>query len=202
MRGGSERRSRSRGRLASGCGQANNPSPAPPPGGGTGPVSASDSLSGFFAAGTPSCDGAAVSGDGAAALTPRLYCAATSPGSVAGARNRPIPDSVPGWKSMYNPAASTAPISGAIRKSHTWLSGCPAVMTAGPKLRAGFTDAPSIGRPAMLTSARVRPITTPDTARLASLRVALSTTSTKTAVRTISIRNAPPAEACRSDKLP
>jgi endonuclease/exonuclease/phosphatase (EEP) superfamily protein YafD len=40
----------------------------------------------------------------------------------------------------YTAAASTAPISGATTESQSWLSARPATKTAGPMLRAGFTE--------------------------------------------------------------
>ena len=40
----------------------------------------------------------------------------------------------------YTPAANTAPMRGAITKSHSWLIAQPPTKTAGPILRAGFTE--------------------------------------------------------------
>jgi hypothetical protein len=103
---------------------------------------------------------------------------------------------------MYTATPRTAPTSGAMRNSQSWLSAWPPTSTAGPKLRAGFTDAPSMGIPMMLTRASARPTTMPATGALASLRVAARTTSTNTEVRTTSVRNAPPPEECSSDSPP
>jgi hypothetical protein len=106
------------------------------------------------------------------------------------------------WNSMYSPAAITPPTSGAMMNSQSWLNQGPPTTIAGPKLRAGFTDAPSIGIPMMLARASANPTIRPATGALAPLRVALSIMSTNAAVMITSIRKAPPADACRSDSEP
>lgn len=39
-------------------------------------------------------------------------------------------------------ALKTAPVIGAIINIHTWLNAMPPAKTAGPMLRAGFTETP------------------------------------------------------------
>jgi hypothetical protein len=95
-----------------------------------------------------------------------------------------------------------APTIGATRNSQTWLSAWPPTTTAGPRLRAGLTEAPSKGMPIMFTRASPPPYTAAVSAALKCLLVALSTTSTNTAVRMISIRNAPPPEIRNGDSVP
>ena len=97
-----------------------------------------------------------------------------------------------GYSSLCKPAATAPPTSGATMNSHTWLRAVPPTMRAGPRLRAGFTDVPVIGIPMRWTTVRERPMTMPAVAAFAVLLVAPRTAKTKKAVRTTSVRKAPP----------
>ena len=54
----------------------------------------------------------------------------------------------------------------------------------------------------MMTKASATPMTAPWMATFARARVALRTTTTNTAVMMISVRKAPPPDACSSERLP
>ena len=99
-------------------------------------------------------------------------------------------------------AATIAPTSGATMNSHTWLSAVPPTTSAGPRLRAGFTEVPVSGMPMRCTITSAKPMATPAAPWIAALWVANRTTITKMAVRTTSIRNAPPWLTNRWDCFP
>ncbi len=99
-------------------------------------------------------------------------------------------------------AARIPPTSGATMKSQTWLSAVPPTTSAGPRLRAGFTEVPVSGIPMRWTITRAKPMATPAAPWMAALCVANSTTETKIVVSTTSIRNAPPWLTWSSDCLP
>ena len=86
--------------------------------------------------------------------------------------------------------------------SHTWLSAVPPTISAGPRLRAGFTEVPVIGMPMRCTTVSDSPMTIPAVAVLPSLPVTPRTTNTNSAVSTTSARNAPPAPMWMSDAAP
>ena len=78
----------------------------------------------------------------------------------------------------------------------------PPTTSAGPSERAGFTEVPVSGMPMRWTTTRPKPMATPAAPWMAALWVAKSTTITKTAVSTTSMRKAPPWLTCRCDALP
>ncbi len=86
--------------------------------------------------------------------------------------------------------------------SHTWLSAVPPTISAGPRLRAGFTEVPVIGMPMRCTTVSDSPMTIPAVAVLPSLPVTPRTTNTNSAVSTTSARNAPPAPKKTSSPVP
>ncbi len=94
-------------------------------------------------------------------------------------------------------AATIAPMSGATMNTQSWESavGSPwiAMTTAGPKLRAGFTDVPVSGTPMMCTKASVRPMMMPANGAVRSSDVEPRTDRTKMQVSTISTTIAPAA---------
>ena len=64
------------------------------------------------------------------------------------------------------------------------------IISAGPKLLAGFTEVPVNGIPKICTSVRVSPITKPATAAFSILDVTPIIAMTNTNVRITSTRNA------------
>jgi hypothetical protein len=95
-----------------------------------------------------------------------------------------------------------APTKRATMNSHTCLSAVPPTMSAGPKLRAGFTEVPVSGMPIRCTTVKVRPITTPAVPALPTGPVTAKMTKTKSAVRMTSAMNAPPALKWTSEEAP
>ena len=82
-------------------------------------------------------------------------------------------------------------MKGATMKSHSWQSAVPPAKSAGPKLRAGFTEVPVMGMQTICTNTSVRPMASP--ARFPapfSLSVEPSTTNTKMNVKTTSATRA------------
>jgi hypothetical protein len=100
------------------------------------------------------------------------------------------------------PAARMAPTRGASRNTQSCDSTEPPATIAGPKLRAGFTEAPSNEMPTRFATASAVPMPGPATAGVAPSRRRHSTTSTNMPVSTISIRNAPPAPTCKIEFVP
>src|SRR5208282_3306211 len=64
-------------------------------------------------------------------------------------------------RNRHTTAARSPPIIGATQNSQSWLKAVPSTITAGPRLLAGFTDAPVTGMPTKLTRARLNPIGIP-----------------------------------------
>lgn len=67
-------------------------------------------------------------------------------------------------KAFQMSAASAAPTSGAAMNTQTWeiaVGSIPAIMSAGPKLRAGLTDVPVNGIPMICTKVSVSPMIMP-----------------------------------------
>jgi hypothetical protein len=91
---------------------------------------------------------------------------------------------------IYTAAASTAPKSGATTNTQSWLSAQPPTKTAGPMLRAGFTEVFVTGMPTQWIRTKTKPMGMPVKPTGASAAVAPSTVSTKNAVRMTSTRNA------------
>ena len=86
-------------------------------------------------------------------------------------------------------AAITAPITGATINIQICAMAVPPTMSAGPRLRAGFTDVPVIGMPTIWIMASANPIGMPANPAGAVLLVAPKMTIRKINVRTTSTIN-------------
>ena len=87
-------------------------------------------------------------------------------------------------------AAATAPKIGATKKSQSWLSALPPAKSAGPKLRAGFTEVPVTGIATRWMSTNVIPIARPAMLLFPSLDVVPKITIRKINVNMNSVTKA------------